>query len=373
MKRIMIPVLISSFLLGSFPIAFADNSIKIQDNGEYLCFDISEKANCIGFVTTGVKQDGVLYEVPNFIGVGRTSASDGVQDIHNKTAFDKKKDDDGYIYSDNGLPFYVNTVENNKNTILLGKGQYLNNTEFSIDLSDEKLYSISFLSDVTYNVDANSFSITVEYSDGTTVTDNGWVIYPRNNDKQALLNYNGVDSAISFDYNAADAENTALIYRLTASNPQQPLSVSYSLPVYTLKLDSSKKAKKVTVKQLGEYYGMEIFAMTAKRYTYADEILELIDALPQSDEIQYGNYENYKDSVEKIKQAIADGVKLDDERKAKALQIIAKIEEFESNPILFINYTIDNLPQAENITIENYSEYLQSIQDCHKTIRRFGK
>ena len=93
-----------SIMMGMFPATYAENNktVEIGDSG-YILVDLKEKANCIGFADNGYTPE-TAYTVPDYLGVGRTGNTDGIDIIYNKIAMDNKKDENGFIY-DKGLEF----------------------------------------------------------------------------------------------------------------------------------------------------------------------------------------------------------------------------------------------------------------------------
>lgn len=367
-RKIASLIIASVIILGTAPSVPAQSSIKTVGNSEYLCVDLSEYANCIGFDETGTRKEGIEYIVPDFFGVGRSSSTDQVNIIYNKIAADRKKDTEGFIYDVSDRPFYIRTDLGEKNTVLLGAGDYLNNRTVTIEIPNGRYHEISFVADSTYTVDAGAFVFEIVYDDGTKTIDTNWEIYGKDKSSSALLEKNGVDSYIPFEYKAATPEepdapkNTGLFFRMKDANPDIPEGASYSLPVYTLTADKTKNAVSVKITQNSQWYGLNIFALTAKRVSKKEEITEQIASLPNASEINFGNYTNYKELVEEINNAVNNGIEVDDSDKSKITEIYNKIQELENNPIEEINYLIDNLSGENEISEENVDENAEKIR-----------
>lgn len=367
MGKVTSIITVISIMMGMSPAIYAENNktATIGDS-EYILVDLKEKANCIGFADNGFTPESP-YTVPDYLGVGRTSNIDGIDIIYNKIAMDNKKEENGLLYDNSGRPFMVNTDLDTPNFPLLGSGDYLKNQEITIGIDKQKLYEISFLADATYNVDAASFLMEIKYSDGTILKDSDWVIKTRNSSADAVLGYTGVDAYVGFNYvypsdtDPDAALNSGIAFR-PKNDKRDPLNVSYYFPVYTLKTDSTKTIESITIKQTGKYYGMAVLGMTLKPVTKTDEIKGLIDSLPDGSEINFGNYLEYKETVKKISEEIEkNNITLDSIRAAKLKEITEKIEIYENNPVEGINWLIDSLPEADEITEENCEEYLLSI------------
>lgn len=373
-KRIISAIAAFAVMTGILPAAYASDSIKNNGDSEYLCFDLTPYANCVGFadsyeIEDGIIKDGVDFKVPNYIGAGNTETP--ADYVYNKTAVDMKKDTDGFVYDEEGMPYLISTESKSPNFPILGSAAFVNNREFTINADNKKLYEIAFLADAGSAVYAANFELRIEYTDGTIQTDDDWVVNGIASNPSSLLGRKGVESYISFPVTAASETNpnadreTALKYRKT--DPAKPWGVNQYIPAYKLKLNPEKNVKSISFKNTaGTGLVLAVFGVTVRCVTKLDEISQLIDTLPENDEINYGNYLNYKDTVEKVLQMITDDIVLDSSRNEKITEIAKKIEHYENNPEEGVIYLIDLLPDAENINKDNFANFIDTVEAIKK-------
>ena len=365
-KRIISLTLIMAVLSICMDCVSASDTTKNVDGKEYVCVDLTPYANSISFDS---KFDvNKKYTIPDYMGLGRDSDTQDLKHIYNKNAFDKKMDSDGLLYDSAGIPFKVATSVTDKNTILLGKGQYINKTSATIDIPEGKYVSFSFLADTLWDVEGFYFEMSVNYTDGTSTKDPNWTIARKNVSAEALLAYNGIESYIDFITSSSDPLNTGLMFRLEAYNPAVPEMDQWKLPVYTLPVDKTKTVKSITFQQTNDWREINIFALTGQKYSRADEIKSMIDSLPDADDIDFGNYAQYKAAVLEIQSAIEGGIVIDDERIAKLQAIVTKINNYDSNPAKGVKYLIDNMPEADNINESNYLQYTGTVSTVESNL-----
>ncbi len=373
MKRVISAIAAFAGLIGILPAAYASDLATNINDAEYLCFDLTSYANCVGFANSyeiedGVIKDGVEFKVPNYIGVGQTETP--LDFIYNKAAMDKKKETDGFVYDTEGTPYLISTELQSPNFPILGSAAYINNRTFTLDAGGKKLYELAFLTDVSADLYAGNFTLSIEYTDGTVKTDDDWVVKGIQANVSVITAHEGVESYVPFEVTPATevnpdaAKETALKYK--TNKPAEPWGVNQYIPAYKLELDPEKSVKNITFTNTAGSIALAVFGVTAKCVTKLDEIRQLIDSLPENDKINFGNYLNYKESVDMALKMITGDIVLDDERQTKITAIAEKIENYENNPQEGVIYLIDLLPEEEHIDENNFEEYVDEIEVIQK-------
>jgi|GEM_PF-4304198 len=281
MKRVISAIAAFAGIVGILPAAYASDLATNINDAEYLCFDLTSYANCVGFANSyeiedGVIKDGVEFKVPNYIGVGQTETP--LDFIYNKAAMDKKKETDGFVYDTEGTPYLISTELQSPNFPILGSAAYINNRTFTLDAGGKKLYELTFLADASFDLYAANFTLSVEYTDGTVKTDDDWVVKGIQANVSVITAHEGVESYVPFEVTPATevnpdaAKETALKYK--TNNPAEPWGVNQYIPAYKLELDPEKSVKNITFTNTAGSIVLAVFGVTAKCVTRLEEKLD---------------------------------------------------------------------------------------------------
>lgn len=335
----------------------------------YKYVDLSAYANCIGFAEEPLGDK--KYTVPDYIG-NYNNANSGTDKkdlgILNKTAFDAKKDDSGLIYDNNGIPFKVSTALDGKNIILLSKksssGDEISgldpNGSVTVAVPEGKYKSVSLLADITKG---RTCDVVMTYSDNTKLEKK--IKFVKHAESFAE---SAVTGKVTFTYTApseADADagkKSAMLVKGTGVDTQ-----TLSMPVYTVALDKEKKLSSISISGVLNSEGLAILAISLEAASEAELLAEKIDALPEADAVNFGNYKTYKDAVLAVKASLDAGVTVDSTRTEKAEALIALIEKFDSDPAEEVKYLIDQLPGAGEIA-SNYEEYAEKLAEISEKL-----
>lgn len=336
---------------------------EVPAASEYVPVDLSSAANMIGFVETGktytdeatqkkytqyatenddgtftYESTGIELSVPNYRGTIRHNFH---QHQYNKEAIDSRKVN-GYLYSDDGIPFDIKTSLTENNLIQLPTYAPDGTTEINnVTLPvNGNFNEFKFIIDSVSSPMASHFKIQVRYEDSAEYEEAKWEL---TDTTHQVKNYHignvetnefkaGIESLITFvkkKVNGIVTRDSTLVYNMTTQS-DYPADYNMNLPVYKLETDPAKKVKEIYIEQIANGRSAIILAITGIAATQADIVNALVAKLPSVDEITAETYKNYIKPVSEISEMIANGAVLTDENSVIYGAVKEKLEEFTS-------------------------------------------
>lgn len=339
-------------------------------NDVYTFVDLPQNANCTGFVETGAtclgddgkrytqtylpgeNQDlgyqstGIEFTVPNYIGISTPSSNQ-----FNAEAWENKKQD-GYIYdNNNSIPFDVKTNVKESNMLLLNAAY---KGEETISVENGNYTDFYFLFNAVPYVEQQYFTLRVNYTDGTYTEDDSWKIYGTEWSDPAV--FDSENAIVSYLHIISEKDETGIVkktsgmyYRMDTfqgqDNYESPLDAQAYLPVYKLSVDPLKSVESISVANTIDWASAILIAATGKKANGKDIANAKIKMLPTADEITVDNYFNYIASIKEIDTIINSGAVLDDADMVKFNGVKDAVESFS------LKYTTFDLSGSANSVI----------------------
>lgn len=365
-KKLMSIGLSVALLMSSATVGIQAEQESVQaDNYEFV--DLSNYANCIGFVQTGVlttddgsgkrytqissddgsgnvtyESTGIEYDVPQYMGVSESEWGLVNNQQYNAAAWDGARNENGYICAANGIPFDVKTSLSDNNFLLLsGKGAIDKSNE-TITIPTGTYKEIYFLMDSINEPKSSQFKLKINYSDGSSFDSGITQLAKKSESLAGNLEISTTLGVVppKWDSGVID-KSTGMCYRMDREH-ENPLSVNYLLPVYKIDVDMTKEIQSVYIEQVGADKAAMLLAVTGVRAEQSDIVSMYIDQLPDANEVNENNYFDYAGRIAYISKALSDGIEIDagDLEKYEAVKSI--VNKFEGK------YTVFDLSESAN-------------------------